>query len=368
MAQSGDFPSIYALKPWTAFEESECDSYYIAPDYSYGLKYNYKTIVIPKGKNACVEGSFILASKSNYKVISKIPENSSKGYTWKKIEYDNALAALGAVDFKVDDDSIVGYHLIYRKPVTKIIPNDQNSETKVQILGVNPSYYIDLTLNVLDSKYHFKLGYKTEVSSKPEDSFNVYINWKINDASQKGGDIEEVIVNGIAFYNKEREFSYERSKYAGFTSSLEWKDQTAMEGIIGKAKTAIFYAWLNLKELGTDPPSKPKSEYNLDNKISFKLTSSASADDEEEETEFFFPEFHASLSTEGGVFDKDNIDQKFPGDKSKFPVWAIVVIVIVVILVVAAIVGVCVYFFVIKPKKVGASPSDGGNEQKEPNN
>ncbi|EAY21675.1 hypothetical protein TVAG_237010 [Trichomonas vaginalis G3] len=352
------FTSVLDAK--TAFPDSECSIY---KDYGlYSIVPSYYTIEIPAGKTLCISGSFIMGSKSKYNAILKVPEKKGESFVWKESQLENALAALGVI--QAEGEEALAYNFKYLNPVTRIVPKDSGAAMKLQIIPMMPSYYFNMKISYQGSSYSFEYGSKYELSTKKNDKFNVYWHWSSGLSSSK-----VVQVNALAINDKLMEFTYKREKYADFYAfydeartlktigNLFHKEK---EGKIGKYKSNSFYAFLNTEDFIEDPNIGARTSWKLSNEIKFQETSASSADEEETE-EFVIPEFHAALSTEGGLFSEKDIDQKYPGEG--LPIWAIVLIVIAVLIVVGLIVGLVVYFVVIKPKKSGSNnDSDKGKE------
>lgn len=255
------------------------------------------------------------------------------------------------------------FRVIYDFAITKI--QCKSFPCKVQLFNINyQSYLITSVTNNEHASTTEAQGIYSFVSTKSSGSITQPYEFTYNKIEKNNtlkGTYKFIQTNTIIANFNTKSFTYKKGKNITLYYELDGQGQHTKEQK-GSLGSCSFFAG------GTIYQAEPGIEsFSFIDKLELEWKESKKAASEDKKV-MLIPEFEASLSVNGGVFTKENIDQPFPlqngGENDKLPPGAIAGIVIACIAVVA-IIAVCIWLFALGGiKKCKKDKSDSSSNSK----
>lgn len=305
---------------------------------------------LAKDQVFCYIGSFMFGSNGTIK--TKVAHAKEDGSFDISDEQDGTLAVLNTITFdsKRNQQLVSVYYTQLRCA--------SDSGCKVQYFALpNPSY-VDMSVDAGIASASVTQGTKVVVSTKKTGSLTSTVKYylKAGRNTKQTSYSTYLVVAGL----NNKDFK------------IEGDDEVAYQAPTGPSTYLQLYATISTAALASQGAS---TTIDLTGSVTATWDNAKSASADEEE--FYIPEIEATLSTKGGVFTKDSIDQSYPGDEDDGGLSAGAIAGIVIACIAAVIIiAVCVWLFAcggIKKCKKGKvegeksedAPKESSQNQKE---
>ncbi|EAX98587.1 hypothetical protein TVAG_090750 [Trichomonas vaginalis G3] len=284
----------------------------------------------------CLVGSCMIAGKGDYEGTTAVPVNKSGKVEFIKSDpIKNLLVSLGQLNTIAE--SI---------PVTKIECLSSDG-CRVQYMGVTPSVYLKYDEKILGIRTHNTVGFKTIVSTLRKGNIKLGVSTSYELEDDKSVDTKRIIAHGIISTPDLKKGTFKREKYADFALKVNTSKLNNHKERSGTLPEATSYQLISGLNYAESEDYSPGSSIKISGSTTINWEPSKNEAQLENDAEWYYPEVSATLSTSGGAYTKDNINQKYPGDGSSAGV--IVAVVVICMLVACIIIGVVIYFM--KKKK-----------------
>ncbi|EAX98588.1 hypothetical protein TVAG_090760 [Trichomonas vaginalis G3] len=318
------------LNPQDAFPE--CKSYPYFP--GYGIP---QIFPLKKDELLCFTGSCMLAAKGDYEATNALPTKNGESYEYVKSEpIKNALVSLGTVTG----------NMIPQEPVTKVKCLSEDG-CRIQAMHIPPSLYVNYKQSLLGITTDVTVGVKSIVSTIKKGKLNLdlYISGKTYGKTYVESTADTT--NGLIVTPDLKIVTYKRDKYFDFAINQQptpKNNHQSRSGTINKSDSFYIVTGMNFDEIQTYVNTDTGSlTATVSGSNTFEWEPVKAGSDAENKTEWYYPEITATLSTKGGAYTKENVNQKYPGHHGLSLTWIIVIgvgcfVVLTIIIVVGVIV------------------------------